>query len=233
MCILNALCAFDYSWSRQGTVRMYPTDHVWRLINFFIEHTAFSMPICYCVCAVSGWDVTKRLIVVESHWPYFLGFGLPITLLTSSCGSYWISGCAFSILFPLLIISAELANLPSVETWGRNFFLPSNLKTYDAYFIVFQKILFHRTVNLPIFLTTVAVANCIMSSVFSSSPNTRDMSSYSFHRIRLLLGRGLKNSLPCFKKINGRALPTPSAIYQQESQPFLLPQSSSVNPFTK
>ena len=32
---------------------------------------------------VSGWVVQKRLSYIECHWPYFVGFGLPLAVLTS------------------------------------------------------------------------------------------------------------------------------------------------------
>ena len=30
-----------------------------------------------------GWELDKRLSYVESNWPYFVGFGIPLTILTS------------------------------------------------------------------------------------------------------------------------------------------------------
>lgn len=30
-----------------------------------------------------GWELPKRLTYIENHWPYFVGFGMPLAVLTS------------------------------------------------------------------------------------------------------------------------------------------------------
>lgn len=52
-----------------------------------------------------GWTVVRRLGYIENNWPYFIGFGVLLSTLTSLTSSAVISACIFGITFPIFILS--------------------------------------------------------------------------------------------------------------------------------
>jgi len=58
-----------------------------------------------------GWPLHHRLAFLETNWPYFVGFGLPLALLTWWPNDFYLSGCIFSIVFPLFIIAGNEAQV--------------------------------------------------------------------------------------------------------------------------
>jgi len=88
-----------------------------------------------------GLELHRRLDYVETNWPYFLGFGLPLAVVTSLPESQVIAGCVFSILFPLFIVSGNQAVIePSPGIPALNVFSPT---------IVISNAVFSRTISQP------------------------------------------------------------------------------------
>lgn len=87
------------------------------LVNFipYIGSTLCFIHICLLYSLYSfeykwfnmGLELHKRLTFIEYNWPYFLGFGFLLAASTQLCESYFVSGCVFSILFPLFILSGN------------------------------------------------------------------------------------------------------------------------------
>lgn len=53
-----------------------------------------------------GYELHRRLKLVEHNWSYYLGFGMILASLTELSDFFIIKGCIFSMFFPLLIISS-------------------------------------------------------------------------------------------------------------------------------
>lgn len=57
-------------------------------------------------------SVKERVERIESYWPYFLGFGFPLTMLSTQLfKSLIVNECIFSILFPFAIVAATSVNI--------------------------------------------------------------------------------------------------------------------------
>ena len=63
-----------------------------------------------------GWTIKKRLNYIELKWPYFFGFGLSLSIITSLFNSYIINATLFAFLFPALLLSAIEADCDELNS---------------------------------------------------------------------------------------------------------------------
>jgi len=90
-----------------------------------------------------GLELHKRLSFIEINWPYFLGFGLPLAVITSWPSSLVVSGCVFSIFFPLFIVSGNQAQVVTCD----------------------------KQIEFRIFHPTVVISNAILTKTLDNSQN--------------------------------------------------------------
>lgn len=83
-----------------------PIGHILGVLHLSVLYSLYVFEYKWCN---QGTEFLYRLNALEDNWPYFVGFGMPLALVTSMTESTLIAGCLFAILFPLFIISATEA----------------------------------------------------------------------------------------------------------------------------
>ena len=106
-------------------------------LSFLYSLYAFEYKWCN-----KGWDIKRRIYYIETRWPYFIGFGLSLSLILSFANSYIISATLFASVFPAYILSA----IESDSEQLRAVVYHKKLKTPDNYVTVVEERL-----RLPLF----------------------------------------------------------------------------------
>ncbi|XP_059618624.1 etoposide-induced protein 2.4 [Phlebotomus argentipes] len=106
-------------------VSLLPVSYVGTLLCFVHMCLLYSLYSFEYKWFNMGWELHKRLTYIEYNWPYFVGFGMPLAIVTQLPNSYIVSGCVFSILFPLFILSGnEATPLSTTKQYPLKLFSP-------------------------------------------------------------------------------------------------------------
>ncbi|KAK6743006.1 hypothetical protein RB195_010338 [Necator americanus] len=81
----------------------------------------------------------KRIERLEAYLPYFIGFGAPLTFVSTLSSNFLLNGSVFGIFFPLFIISSYKASWerpkeskrPTPELWFQNVPLINNFNIFS------------------------------------------------------------------------------------------------------
>jgi hypothetical protein len=83
--------------------------HLLYLVYMSLLHSLYSFEYMWMS---RGKQMNSRLSHVERHWPYHVGFGSILTILTTYLSeNFFFNSCIFGALFPFFIISSFLANI--------------------------------------------------------------------------------------------------------------------------
>lgn len=95
----------------QSMVMVYlPIPTVAPFITFFhlsLLHALYSFEYSWMS---QGLELKNRLTRIERCWPYFMGFGTPLTVLSTLSNNFLVNGCLFGTFFPFFIVSSYLAD---------------------------------------------------------------------------------------------------------------------------
>lgn len=69
-------------------VQLVPMQYVGETLSFVHMCLLYSLYSFEYKWFNMGWELHKRLTYIEYNWPYFIGFGVPLAVLTQLPGSY-------------------------------------------------------------------------------------------------------------------------------------------------
>ncbi|EFP09338.1 hypothetical protein CRE_25101 [Caenorhabditis remanei] len=83
---------------------------------FFVHMSLLNSMYCFDYFYESyNFSFNRRANYYETRWPYFLGFGTPLTIASSMFSSMFANGVIYALFFPLFIISSYKVN------WARKY----------------------------------------------------------------------------------------------------------------
>ncbi|XP_063708507.1 etoposide-induced protein 2.4 homolog [Culicoides brevitarsis] len=147
-------------------VKFVPHPYLARAVSFIHLALLYSLYSFEYKWFNMGWELHKRLTYIEYNWPYFLGFGIPLAILTELPSDFFVSGCVFSTLFPLFIISGNEASPKAI--------------TYDFPIKIFSPVILIS--NLIIKFNYYKIFNLwCKTSTPAHRSNSSSSSSYSYN----------------------------------------------------
>eukprot|EP00088_Acartia_fossae_P032624 TRINITY_DN3338_c0_g2_i2.p1 TRINITY_DN3338_c0_g2~~TRINITY_DN3338_c0_g2_i2.p1 ORF type:complete len:316 (+),score=21.63 TRINITY_DN3338_c0_g2_i2:412-1359(+) len=133
-------------------VSLFPIEVVGHTCNFVHQCLLHSLYSFEYKWFSQGIELHKRLDYIEINWPYFLGFGLPLAVLTSLPSSQIYAGCVFSIAFPLFIVAGSQGSVVSSPGMPRlNIFAPTLQITNLLFAKTIQRAPTVKKTNIPRF----------------------------------------------------------------------------------
>jgi len=105
---------------------------------YWLHHIAMAVHWCLLYSLYSfeykwfnmGITFDKRLMILQTRWPYFLGFGLPMYLISNASVPYYqstASACLYLSSFPFFIVSGTFSSAPKSPWHSLNICVPSSI----------------------------------------------------------------------------------------------------------
>uniref|UniRef100_F1L3T6 Etoposide-induced protein 2.4 n=1 Tax=Ascaris suum TaxID=6253 RepID=F1L3T6_ASCSU len=161
----------------QSLMMVYlPIPLIAPLITFFhlsLLHALYSFEYFWMS---QGFELKSRLAKIERCWPYFMGFGTPLTLVTMMSNNFIVNGCLFGMFFPFFIISSYLADVkvrcedctsvPSVHIFWPSLIVTNRISAYISELASVKS----KHINVP--QKRASSAHAYMPSSYSHHPRS-------------------------------------------------------------